>query len=1605
MPDVQKKNIKNIALVDIDGCMDLNGQLNEELLDRLRAGNAKGPYNEIIFVTQRSKFMREWEVNKAGYDPNFSRTDAIIKAVNQRTGLRCRLSTSVDPYLEKPLAYLSELTRTDKAYQTQATAARGDEEIYNNDKKVIGLRREVLEELQTVAKKLSDEEIDLRAQIAVGRPLSEAERQQLKSYDLKNLTKEQVQALAVSPDLKKYLETTIDLRGLKKAIKDTKVNDISEENISGKIKAWSYIYPNQKVTQLDQVVKAVQQEAGAAKIHMDFFDDSQRNLEEIKQFGKIPSQVKLRSYVVKGEKLMPLERMNGLGQPSLELINNTSLSDDIRKELFMDYFGIKFPLKSLPDKVKSYLARWQDKVKLYKNLVENYNQSNTISEKAHQLQANAILNNLVDDVKFLIRYDCIDLFLSLGRDVYFNFLKPVQTKIFEKLSKDEQQKIIDYVVKKNNVELLDNLPLELQLRVLTASPTEKLIARINDQYLYSVLSDWLLKSSDSVERQASEFLTRFCSEGIANSERQKKFQSIKEAVLDNEAFKNKFTLKGEAFKHFYQGKPIDVLLAIARGESSSEALEKEFLHALPELCYQQKLKAKALVNTDVRFDPQGHALTEVALTQEDYKEVLSNIYRERGDNFPNTVSIQLKDNETVQTYLSRLDKDALRKTLSELIGGQALSVKTLVNLDAKENTALLDNFKQWVNVEIGKEPASLAFPDWFKVHILRQDRTEVEKKIREKYQKNFNTAVDHYCASQETSSVNALQEEMEMYASLAMNVYKNAFDAVYKQGEPGHITEETWQAIRLAAFTEINGKVKTVFQQALVASSKNGQIDFFKLNQTLAKARGHLADASYQALVDQADQRIAYFRERCLTPQIASQITKKSFEKTPASTWDYFCSNALGLMARIAGSENTAHHKEAGEGHQANRLITYSDGSMVMRLPSIPDPKSKAYIKENKTRDQWAVDDTALKLQEVEQALRKKLADYEGPVTLNRETSLAKDNKQEWRIGIEIQAIHQVNTKKNSGDKSQTNFVFIQGIPVNQHGKPLSHSGTAIVRETTLMAEMAMLANFHQAFAGNDTIKSAYEAVIEQYQAFLNDKNRKTCFCDTAQGQAAKNLLAQLKQDLKQTPLTLPPRIEPDLRELVNQTLTQIFANNQHLDLRFGTTIQALSCFAQKATIAGCKSANERFFAVESRAILLRLLNQHPCTLMDARCEVLAALKNFSANPSADSMENLVAVMDANCNKYATQIRAAAAVSGLDQGAAAKLMAFVKGAIGVFYNWDTNRAVNTTQDRLQADGASEMQAHFKNKMGFIFGGNTQADRLEAKVKGLEKNEVSKRQLAEGAPLKKLCDDIENTLLPKAGLFNFKAKKQLQAIVALIQDPFSAMSSDDLLAKIDVAVGKKGAMQEAWAQVREQYLASTVELKFEDGLQALRGVLKGDQVAQGQSEALDVPNKQSRESSVDSGATTEEENTPDPSRESSVTGDEVEKTFKNEEAEEEPLLTGFAEASKAQETNPLFAALSQQFISDHLSTAQAGDQKAIDRVLNRVDQIVKALTAEEQTALTEKLPPAKSVSKGEASIGNEDNLIAKVTEAATRLAIKAGPLAVAIATFVLTKGAG
>ncbi|KTD18230.1 hypothetical protein [Legionella jordanis] len=666
-----------------------------------------------------------------------------------------------------------------------------------------------------------------------------------------------------------------------------------------------------------------------------------------------------------------------------------------------------------------------------------------------------------------------------------------------------------------------------------------------------------------------------------------------------------------------------------------------FMQRQVEARYQALLIEKAFEKVgdgrDALFDPQGHIIVVVDaddFEQEDYDLIFQGI--------PGL--------------------EANKHTLEKMLG-RSINAKTLCNLDIADSEGLKQKFKE-------------------RLHAPELDE-----------------ALDQYLASDERSSVVALQEEMMMHISLSLRGLEKM------HGAPLLTEEQRWAVMR-----EVNNGVLVKFANILKqVKDEEDEIDFVRLNKELDEARKDLAPGFRELLVD-AIKKAKPDDFESLTAKMAAELNKEHFTETTATGWDYLrTDNANQSVTHISATEKTAHGKQLGAEEQAVRVVSrnqyianghqvraYQDATAELRVPSIA---------QNSGPHSDAVRDVKEKLARDVRQLRAKNGYYSGPIIYNLLTSLHSkaydnlpilelQNKQRASAARILKGSHWFNYEQLLTGETQA-FVYVQNIPVNQHTNELNYyASDNATSEAALMADMAMLATFERQAAHfppqlRESICTTFRAAHAKYIKFLPQAEYgNKYFKDSQQGNETIKDFTAKKEKWKSA---LPMTPADNLPALAVQALFSIMVNDHHHNKQFGMLTQALSVYVEEMSMAGCKSANERYQAVSSRAGLLKSIAQNEGPFSHEKQAVLDTLKLFVSGKA--SIEQLQEKLDIAYNKHNLH-GAVAAISEEDQGASSKVQATSnKENKGVVSEWNTNYAESGYLSRLFQKFSSKLQAH------------------------------------------------------------------------------------------------------------------------------------------------------------------------------------------------------------------------------------------------------------------------------------------------------------------------
>lgn len=598
-------------------------------------------------------------------------------------------------------------------------------------------------------------------------------------------------------------------------------------------------------------------------------------------------------------------------------------------------------------------------------------------------------------------------------------------------------------------------------------------------------------------------------------------------------------------------------VAIVKAKFQQQIIKKARAFLIPEAIEENLRKGI------VRFDPQGHALVQIQLEDSDLEII--------GEN--------AKANITE----SEAHVDILQAQFETAKNG--LDIPTLIGIDKTQPI--------FVNLDLQSSEW-----DSFKGWLTTNNNTSESKKIK--------LAFNLLKQSAYRSSIIPLQEEMEMHMQLTARVLASYLP---------NTCVVSWELVYQRASKLINDSIKQVFQNALLAALQENTLDIAKLNRFLDKKRKELAFQSIAALLKEWKSNTENLKT-IYKDHIQHKLNNHDFEKFIATEENYLKTNSLfGIAVLISGTKYTSHHKEKDE--LALRILQrnyytldINKNDNVSPLPNTHVEARVPSIAVNKLAHQDSVDDIVKKLEKSYQTLQTCAGEYSKPIVYNLLTSLHSKlwditfdykNRQRKSAARILKGAHKYNREqvKSKVPFKQNQLWLVQNIAVNQHtnnGGYTSYDSATV--EATLMSEIAMLftlteLNAHFPKNINTKILSVYNSALLNYKKFLNTNEQGDLyFKDSSEGINCIEQLKTFKEEIKK--ISTASQNTDSLTKLAANSVLLMFAYNWHWDKQYGMLIQSLSIFLEKISMAGCKSANERYLAVCGRVELLHGLESKP---------------------------------------------------------------------------------------------------------------------------------------------------------------------------------------------------------------------------------------------------------------------------------------------------------------------------------------------------------------------------------------------------------------------------
>lgn len=768
-------------------------------------------------------------------------------------------------------------------------------------------------------------------------------------------------------------------------------------------------------------------------------------------------------------------------------------------------------------------------------------------------------------------------------------------------------------------------------------------------------------------------------------------------------------------------------LNVAKAEAIYQQflIEKAFAYAAVEIAAPRE--------ADLRFDPQGHLLTEVTLAEVDYAELLRK-FDEQG------ITLTGTDNDDE-------DDEPNKSNVESLLGLEdgMLTKTTYCSLDVRSHTTMKKEFKtNYATLPTG---------------TTLRDMNEAGLAVPTPNLTTLKEALTLFLASNDRSSVIPLQQEMEMHMRLMSRVLENKLAANQIGGRSVIIDANQWRNIRRNAAIELSKYIRTVFQHALCDANvfDGTNIDYAELNKRLDEARPNLAKLARASLYRAFEGEYPAHQLDDDFDELHALLSDTDFSSTTATGCDYLHADARNqTCTRYSATDQTAHNKveyndEDDDEQQGLRVVRRNlytitaDNPSVTQLQGAPVESRIPSMAVKGLSDSGAIDDVKEKLDCNYKTLTQAAGDYRGPVYYDLHTSqtsavtqslLFTEHKNRQRESADriIRGAHAFNTGQVEKGNIEQLF-YVQNIGVNQHGLDLGYEcvfGANNTSEATLMAEMSVLSTLNQNAhvsppALRDEVQAAWNGVHEAYVHFLGYEYDNSSFKDSEEGREAIRMIRDFKRWGYRSTENLLADETSSLKELATKALTKLLVHNKHFDKQYGMLIQSLSVFLQPVSMNGCKSGNERTQAVMDRVELLRSLdvrrssnnmesayqcamseiNQDESTTTTAvvpaentytteEAQVFIELFKFANSNDFDAVF-LQTALDTAYNRH-TLYASAAAISHEDMGAASKLRASTNTTPGEIDEFSTNVGEPPEVTRLAASNTSAMQSH---KFSFV----------------------------------------------------------------------------------------------------------------------------------------------------------------------------------------------------------------------------------------------------------------------------------------------------------------
>ncbi|KTD11864.1 hypothetical protein Lgra_1322 [Legionella gratiana] len=644
-----------------------------------------------------------------------------------------------------------------------------------------------------------------------------------------------------------------------------------------------------------------------------------------------------------------------------------------------------------------------------------------------------------------------------------------------------------------------------------------------------------------------------------------------------------------------------------------------------------------------------------------------------------------KQQQAQREYLEKITARAIQQTLQQKPSSLLFDPQGRVLIDVKLSEEEQRLFKQGFGNTRNPSP----------ITTVSLDITQI-KELNEAYEQRYglDKLSKDQCAklSAVRGSIIPLQQEFHFHIALAARTYSKV--------DNRRFPKEQMDIAHQKAMMRIQVLIEQAFVDALEKAKEGELLNDVKLIQELDKARKNISAEAHSILVEEVIEETGYHLSR----EDLEKIEHKHLtEKTAASPNDLLhIDQSLEQAIWISGSENTAHERirhMAGAYALADRQIVTlalreeNQGKvrLQIRTPSLD-------VKKGLPLDS-AIDDVSVKFLALADKYSMHDSIAENPLgrkafTYNLHTAINhtlddwfKDNKQSWGARVILSGAHLYN-KVQLESKNPKTFCFVQNLSVNGFGDSLGYGWNIgwnkLRNEATLMAEMAMLQNL----VGPTDNLPEIQKVFTLYEQFLRKANAygENYFSRSQEGQEAIKQIKAIKAGWTQQDARIH---EADATPVdkAKKALKTIMANNLHHTHEYAKLVQSLSIFIEEASIAGCKSGNERAQAINGRvAILDHEAGKLDSTIFNAIDALAKAKPSDVKRFASDLKRNLDDKYDKHLQTGLTLI------SDVDQGASAKSNA--KAPWYKFWTkFNPNYAEEPSLTHLSQEKSGNMQAH------------------------------------------------------------------------------------------------------------------------------------------------------------------------------------------------------------------------------------------------------------------------------------------------------------------------